>query len=182
MNVCLDCKKKYHCCINPKSKGYVMVNIDEAMRLKQITGLDYDDFLTFSKLPKKLVTDSKNDIISTEARFRSDMMIDGKILRLKTKNNDECIFLENGKCSVYDIRPTICQLYPYWFEEVKGKVELIIHQGCEYCKLIDEDHEHTKLTVKQKNDLIKTAKRVIKQKNHYKKYIKEFVTKELIDN
>lgn len=34
---------------------------------------------------------------------------------LKTKNDDvgSCIFLENNRCKIYDLRPLICRVYPY---------------------------------------------------------------------
>lgn len=32
---------------------------------------------------------------------------------LQTKTDGSCIFLENGKCKVYEDRPLICRLYPY---------------------------------------------------------------------
>ncbi|MFA5406287.1 MAG: YkgJ family cysteine cluster protein [Candidatus Nanoarchaeia archaeon] len=182
MNVCLDCKQKNHCCINLPSEGYVTINLDEAKMIKDKTGLDYSDFLTFTKLPEELVIASRDDYAGTEARFRSGMMLNGRILRLKIKDNNECVFFEKGKCGIYHIRPTICQMYPYWFKKTRqGVIELIVHQGCDYCKLIDEIHQQDKLTLKQKNELIITAKKIIKQKEYYKKHIKEFITQQAIN-
>lgn len=170
MNICLKCPKKYHCCINPRSKGYAAVNIDEALLIKKKTGQDFKKFLLFTKLPKRLASLSKADKAGTEARFRAGMMTDDRILRLKTKKNNECVFLKNGKCSIYSIRPTICRIYPYWFKAGNGRIELVVHQGCEHCDLLSD-----KLAQKQKNDLIKTAKKIIKQRDYYKKHIKEFI-------
>ena len=33
----------------------------------------------------------------------------------KTKN---CIFLKNGKCSVYEVRPTQCRTWPFWHSNI----------------------------------------------------------------
>lgn len=172
MKECLVCSKKYHCCINPSSKGDVAVYIDEAKKIKKKMGLSYNKFLTFSKLPLKLANASKKDSKGTEARLRADMMIDNRILRLKIKKNSECIFLNKKKCVIYKIRPTICRMYPYWFKNEKGKIKIVVHAGCEYCGI--EKHE---LTKKQLNQLVKTAKKIEKQTLYYKKNIAEFVEK-----
>jgi len=41
---------------------------------------------------------------------------DGKALSLKEKAHYDCIFLENGRCSVYEARPIQCRTYPFWEE------------------------------------------------------------------
>lgn len=176
LNKCLLCSKKYHCCINPPSKGYVTVYIDEARKIKNKTGLNYNEFLTFKKLPEKLADESKADFKGTEARLRASIMINNRILRLKTKKNNECVFLNKKKqCIIYRIRPTICRMYPFWFKNEKGKIKIVIHSGCEYCGLIDN-----KLTKKQLNQLKRTAKKIEKQTEHYNKNIVDFVKKNKI--
>lgn len=32
--------------------------------------------------------------------------------------NGACVFFENGKCGVYEARPTQCRTYPFWPENV----------------------------------------------------------------
>lgn len=171
MKECLVCKKKYHCCINPPNKGYVTVYIDEAKKIKKKTGLDYNNFLTFSKLSKKLADASKKDFKGSEARLRASMMVDDRILRLKIKKKGECIFLNKKKCVIYSVRPSICRLYPYWFKGTK----IVVHSGCEYCELLDYE-----LAKKQLNQLVKTAKKIEKQTKDYKKNIVAFVKKNKI--
>jgi len=31
----------------------------------------------------------------------------------KTKNEEKCLFLENNRCTIYEIRPLICRFYPF---------------------------------------------------------------------
>lgn len=38
---------------------------------------------------------------------------------LKTKENGDCIFLENNRCTIYDKRFAICRLYPYMLHREK---------------------------------------------------------------
>jgi len=40
---------------------------------------------------------------------------------LKTKENGDCIFLENNRCTIYDKRFTICRLYPYMLHREKDE-------------------------------------------------------------
>lgn len=175
MKECLVCCKKYHCCINPSNKGYTAVFIDEAEKIQKKTGMKYNEFLTFSKIPGKLAKASKSDFKGSEARLRADMMVNDKILRLKTKKNNECVFLKNGKCVIYTIRPTICRIYPYWFRNKKGKIKIEVHAGCEYCGMLEYG-----VTDNQLKQLIKTAKKIEKQTLYYKKNIADFVKKNKI--
>lgn len=40
----------------------------------------------------------------------------GQSLSLKEKAHYDCVFLENGRCSVYEARPIQCKTYPFWEE------------------------------------------------------------------
>lgn len=42
--------------------------------------------------------------------------------RLKTQPNEEdCMFLEDNKCSIYQARPTQCRTWPFWPEVLNAK-------------------------------------------------------------
>jgi len=32
-----------------------------------------------------------------------------------------CVFLENGRCLIYDVRPAQCRSYPFWPENLQSK-------------------------------------------------------------
>lgn len=34
----------------------------------------------------------------------------------------DCVFLEDGRCTVYDARPTQCRTWPFWPENMKPRV------------------------------------------------------------
>ncbi len=34
---------------------------------------------------------------------------------------EHCIFLENGRCSIYPVRPKQCRTYPFWPENMETK-------------------------------------------------------------
>ena len=164
MNKCLNCKNKYHCCIAPADKGYIALSVSEAKKIKKATKLPYSEFLSFSKLPKKLIADSKKDFTGSEARMRYDLLIDNRLLRLKTSNSGKCIFLKKGECA-------ICQIYPFWFNK---EFEIILHPSLIHCDLIDKEFS---MTDKEFKSLNKTAKKIVKESKNYKKEIKGFVKK-----
>ncbi len=50
----------------------------------------------------------------TEKYCRPVAIHDIKRLSLKEKQNYDCIFWENNRCSVYKARPLQCKSYPFW--------------------------------------------------------------------
>lgn len=38
------------------------------------------------------------------------------------RNNSECIFLKNKKCTIYKARPTQCRTWPFWPENMNTKI------------------------------------------------------------
>lgn len=170
LDSCLLCSRKHHCCINPPSRGYVAVSIDEAKSIRRKTGLSYDCFLTFRKLPGGIVRKSRADFVGSEAQFRASMMFNDRILRLRTGRNGECVFLKNGKCSIYSVRPGICRMYPFWFRNKKGRLVITVHSGCSYCGLIDKG-----LSRKDISQLRKTALGIERQRDYYVKHVLDFV-------
>ncbi|WP_367343419.1 YkgJ family cysteine cluster protein [Methanomethylovorans sp.] len=45
---------------------------------------------------------------------------------LRTKEDGSCIFLEGGRCNIYEHRPLICKLYPY-----------MLHREADHCGKMD---------------------------------------------
>lgn len=60
---------------------------------------------------------SKNEFLTSRCDFK-DMIFGNKSIRvyfLKPDDNNECIFLKNNFCSIYQIRPVQCAKTPYGF-------------------------------------------------------------------
>lgn len=89
--------------------GYVYLNSKEVRAMSALLGMKEKDF-------KKLYTDW--------------MPIVGH--SLKTPLEGGCIFLKNGKCAVYEARPSQCRTFPYWKDILKDEEELERVAG--YCK------------------------------------------------
>lgn len=91
-----ECKKCSSCCGG--GPGYVWLSDADIKLLMKRLGLDFNAFVT------------------TYCRFVD--VGGGKALSLRERGNYDCLFLENGRCSVYEARPTQCRRYPFWEEVV----------------------------------------------------------------
>lgn len=40
---------------------------------------------------------------------------------LRERENGDCVFFENERCSVHPVKPRQCRLYPFWFRNVRGE-------------------------------------------------------------
>lgn len=66
---------------------------------------------------------------------------------LKTKSDGSCVFLENGRCKIYDRRPLICRVYPYMLHreaDENGCVDWrqisgLNEHGSYYCAISDSE-------------------------------------------
>jgi len=43
------------------------------------------------------------------------------IFHLKDGESDDCLFLKDNKCSIYEGRPTQCRTWPFWPEVMNAK-------------------------------------------------------------
>jgi len=46
------------------------------------------------------------------------------------KRNGICVFLKNKACKIYDIRPTVCRLYPFQVSRNDGSLVFDISEDC----------------------------------------------------
>ena len=61
--------------------------------------------------------------------------VNNKVLQIR-KIDGRCIFLKNNKCEIYPIRPYVCRLFPFWFDE---NGEPIFSVGREICPIGDDE-------------------------------------------
>ena len=179
---CGICRKDVHCCIFEKG-GFTFITPKDAKNIKKKICKDYNYFVDYSPLPKKVVNILKNCDPVLEGKLRhSQLDRQEKILRLKTQKDGRCIFLgDDGKCVIYSIRPNICRIFPFWCIRLdNGKIKVIAHDIDPKCKAIisiaknEEDIEK----VLSKSEMIKIKKlfkNIEKESDSYKKQIERFV-------
>lgn len=73
-------------------------------------------------LNKEELTKIRNTLLNDDFYIK----LSDELYQLKT-NNNQCIFYQNGKCSIYDLRPTDCKLYPFDIIKKDLKYYLIIY-------------------------------------------------------
>lgn len=87
-----ECQKCSSCCSG--GPGYVWLSEADIGLLAERLNLAVDEF------------------VATFCRFVE--VEGGKALSLRERKNYDCVFLEDGRCSVYDARPVQCRRYPFW--------------------------------------------------------------------
>lgn len=95
---CSNCKLSSNCCANFKKLNAPVANKKEILKIKNNTNL--------------------NNFYDT---------LDKELYTLKTKDGN-CMFFINHKCTIYDIRPTDCRLFPYDIIEQNNKYYLILYK------------------------------------------------------
>ncbi len=180
---CCACAKDVHCCTFNNKSGFTFVGTNDAKKIKNKTKKEYSEFLDYSPVPSNIVSVLKNDDPSLEGKLRySQLDKENRLLRLKTKKDGTCVFLDEKKrCTIYNIRPNICRIFPFWaMKLLSGKIKIIEHDEEPKCGIVKsknkkyEDIEEG-LSEKEKKE-IKTLFREIKKENkYYKRNIKAFV-------
>jgi Fe-S-cluster containining protein len=63
---------------------------------------------------------------------------------LRTDHPD-CLFLKEGKCDVYEARPTQCRTFPFWKDNLRSRRSWV--KLCEFCPGIDSGPLHDEDTI-----------------------------------
>ncbi len=90
---CTECGQ---CCSHPD--GVVELTRQDMENMAEYLAMDVGDFR------EKFILKAQKD----------------DIFELNSYENGDCIFLEEGRCQVYPVRPVQCRTYPFWPEIVKS--------------------------------------------------------------
>lgn len=109
-------------CLDHDCEGYVWLLKDEA------------NLLFANTVP---IIEINNDINFIHS-FEKD---NGNIIVDKPK--PPCRLREKGLCSVYNIRPLVCRMYPVGFVTVNNDVMLVIHKDCKFSRELQGVYKET---------------------------------------
>lgn len=176
---CKNCKRDAHCCIFEKG-GFVFTTPKNAKKIATKINKNYDYFLDYSPLNKKIVNSIKNcDPVLEDWMRYSQLDKKNRILRLKIKKDGNCIFLNNrGKCEIYDIRPNICRIFPFWaIRLTNGKLKVIVHDidsNCSAIRIFAKSYENIEqlLSKSELTKIIKLFKNIEQEADSYNKQVK----------
>ena len=93
------CTRCSNCCRH--DPGYVFLSRKDIEQLKAATDL------------------GESDLINQYCRIVEIGLF--KRLSLKEKENFDCVFWENGGCTVYKHRPLQCRSYPFWSANISSR-------------------------------------------------------------
>ncbi len=91
-----ECQGTGNCCTSRGEYGYVYLSADDAKRMAKVIGVGLREF--------------KREYCE---------LTDGN-LHLKNPDQD-CRFVKDARCMVYEGRPTQCRTWPFWPENMNAK-------------------------------------------------------------
>jgi Fe-S-cluster containining protein len=47
-------------------------------------------------------------------------LVDDQYALLDRPGSDDCLFLQNNQCTIYEARPTQCRTFPWWIHNLRG--------------------------------------------------------------
>jgi len=116
------CKGCARCCRGAFGDNTVTIFPDEIRKIMAATGLDWLDIVE----PEE---EGDEDEYGNRHAFE---------WALRKKPDGDCIFLENGRCTIYESRPCICRTYPFYLDE--GRVG---HGECDGLGCGERDDSHS---------------------------------------
>jgi len=167
--VCSECAKGklscIDCCSSPfldKDPGFWLTLVDIARIVKK-TGLNPKDFCKIVDFSD----DEEEEEGFIDEKFGEMVFFGDKVILMK--GNGKCPFLKDGGCSIFDIRPRMCRIFPFWFKEENGDITITIEK---------EDFEEDECLLTKGNggrDIPHLLKLVGETEKSMKKCIKEFI-------
>jgi hypothetical protein len=90
-----ECTGCGQCC--KIADGYVRIHSSELMEISNFLDIPEEEFV------QRYVLSGENDQYD-----------------LKSHEDGSCIFLEQNRCMIYDVRPEQCRTFPFWNENLKS--------------------------------------------------------------
>lgn len=53
----------------------------------------------------------------------------------------DCLHCLSRQCTIRDVRPLVCRMYPLNFAIENGKVYLVLHLDCQFARQVEHDYE-----------------------------------------
>jgi len=143
MKKCINCKN--NCC----SKSFVGL----------VDAFKHDDTDLFNQILL-----SQNEVNKIIEKFGADFIeyIDGQAYLALNKDRS-CKAFKDGKCLIYDCRPDVCKLYPFYFDPFCG---ICVDKNCPCYTIDDLDCDKTYQLLRNRIDLFE---KIDRDKNYIKR-------------
>lgn len=80
-------------------------------KLKELSSISFSEIVLLPEDVERIEKARKEKYIISE---------ENGIYKIATKRDGTCLALENGKCAIYEQRPTICKAYPLYIDMFAG--------------------------------------------------------------
>ena len=143
MHPCVGCKQNYKatCCEDKDGAGYWLpMTYSEALRIIRHCKADIN-LLDFREYNKRELRDVEESLYGTWA---IQHFVDR--LALFISRGLKCQFLADDGCTLGELRPHFCKLYP--FQRQEDGVWRVISDEPGYCWAIDQSDSHTSVALK----------------------------------
>ena len=178
VNKCYNCK--YHCCIGEYA---TFLTLRDALRIKKKIEGELEEFCFYGPICSDKKEQKK--LLKSKDHTYFDFSSSGNVLQLKAKKDHSCVFLDDEKkCSVYDIRPLICRVFPVWYKD--NPFTLIMDDDdCDDCWIstgnLDSTCKNLGHSRKSMTKLIKQFKKEIDEYKGYEKYLTKMKSSEVLN-
>ena len=92
-----QCQGSGKCCVSHGGYGHVWMTLEDRKRMAGVLKMKLKDFT-------KTYCELKDEVY-----------------RLKDGVTEDCVFLKDKRCSVYEGRPTQCRTWPFWPEVMNAR-------------------------------------------------------------
>lgn len=128
-NLCSNCVgKSATCCCN--------LNVDSPMMLPS-------EVEVISK--KKEIGKEKFSNKVEFSKMYDDHTLKDLYQMRRQKNNNACYFYRNNKCTIYDIRPIDCRIFPYDIKLEKDGNYYLVYYKSDACQIMNENMKDIKM-------------------------------------
>jgi Fe-S-cluster containining protein len=124
--ICQKCNNKLYgsidCCTSPfvNYPGF-LITLSDVNRIVKNTKFKINDFT-------KIIKVENDDLTKEEDNYFKDLGFNNNFLYMYGEG--KCPFRRKKGCLIYDNRPLMCKLFPFWFKKNKNKdFEIIIEWG-----------------------------------------------------
>ena len=79
------------------------------------------------------------------AKINNDYSLKDLYQMKRNTEDDSCYFYRNNQCTIYDIRPIDCRIFPYDIKLEKDGNYYLVYYKSEKCQIMNEDIKNIKM-------------------------------------
>ncbi|MBD3350331.1 MAG: hypothetical protein GF364_02490 [Candidatus Lokiarchaeota archaeon] len=163
-----QCQECGRCC-QGCGEGFVFLYDDEIKKITEFLKISYDEFL--EKYTEIIESEYiLYDVVSLKPTKKKTFL---KSIVLKwNEETGACVFLDDKKCKIYEVRPLQCKTWPVWYYLMTKKDQFKeAREKCPGLSILDSDKSTRYYT---KEEIIETLKQEVLMEQQYINLMKKF--------